>query len=79
MNLNIKKSKRLLDLDNPNHGLLLPILTYCVDKKGTPVLGKPQAGARDRALHRARGVQRHRPRHPALRELHYVTRYDDPE
>lgn len=53
MNLNIKSWKRLLDLNNPNHGLLLPILINCVDKKGRPVLGKPQAGARDRALHRA--------------------------
>ncbi|WP_292576573.1 UPF0149 family protein, partial [Mesorhizobium sp.] len=32
MNLNIKRWKRLLDLKNPNHGLLLPILIYCVDK-----------------------------------------------
>ncbi|RWD39542.1 MAG: hypothetical protein EOS36_33495, partial [Mesorhizobium sp.] len=29
MNLNIKCWKRLLDLKNPNHGLLLPILIYC--------------------------------------------------
>lgn len=28
INLNIKKWKRLLDLNNPNHGLLLPILIY---------------------------------------------------
>ncbi|MGX5845176.1 hypothetical protein ACWGTI_31445, partial [Mesorhizobium sp. ArgA1] len=38
MTLNIKRWKRLLDLKNPNHGLLLPILIYCVDKKGRPVL-----------------------------------------
>ncbi|WP_287261434.1 YecA family protein [Mesorhizobium sp.] len=44
MNLKIKSWKRLLDLDNPNHGLLLPILIYCVDKKGMPVLGKPRPG-----------------------------------
>lgn len=44
MNLNIKSWKRLLDLDNPNHGLLLPILIYCVDKKGRLVLGKPRPG-----------------------------------
>ncbi|WP_292520396.1 UPF0149 family protein [Mesorhizobium sp.] len=44
MNLNIKSWRRLLDLDNPNHGLLLPILIYCVDKKGRPVLGKPRPG-----------------------------------
>ncbi|ESX09205.1 hypothetical protein [Mesorhizobium sp. LSJC264A00] len=44
INLNIKKWKSLLDLDNPNHGLLLPILIYCVDKKGRPVLGKPRPG-----------------------------------
>ena len=32
----------MLDLGNINHGLLLPILIYCVDKKGNPVLGKPR-------------------------------------
>ncbi|CDX30492.1 hypothetical protein MPLDJ20_130051 [Mesorhizobium plurifarium] len=48
INLNIKRWKRLLDLKNPNHGLLLPILIYCVDKKGRPVLGKPSQGPRPR-------------------------------
>ena len=44
MQLNKKDWKPLLDLGNVNHGLLLPILIYCVDKKGNPVLGKPRPG-----------------------------------
>lgn len=48
MNFNIKRWKRLLDLKNPNHGLLLPILIYCVEKKGRPVFGKPKPGPRPR-------------------------------
>ncbi|MER9171607.1 hypothetical protein NKI12_30650 [Mesorhizobium australicum] len=36
----IKGWKRLLDLNNPNHGLLLPIL----EKMGRPVLAKPRPG-----------------------------------
>ncbi|WP_244662062.1 UPF0149 family protein [Mesorhizobium huakuii] len=49
INLNIKKWKRLLDLDNPNHGLLLPILIYCVDKRGGPSSASPGQGQRPRA------------------------------
>lgn len=78
MNLNIKRWKRLLDLDNPNHGLLLPILIYCVEKRGGPSSASP-GRARDRALHRARGYKDIALVITALRELHYVTRYDDPE
>lgn len=44
MNLNIKDWKPLLNRSNIHHGLLLPILIYCVDKKGLPVLGKPRPG-----------------------------------
>lgn len=44
MNLNMKDWKPLLNRANIHHGLLLPILTYCVDTKGLPVLGKPRPG-----------------------------------
>lgn len=44
MNLNMKDWKPLLNRSNIHHGLLLPILIYCVDKKGLPVLGKPRPG-----------------------------------
>ena len=35
----------LLDLDDVNHGLLLPILLYCVDDQGRPLLGSPRKSA----------------------------------
>ena len=38
MHLNMKDWKPLLKLSNVNHGLLLPIMIYCVDKKGRRVL-----------------------------------------
>ncbi|RWA98521.1 MAG: YecA family protein [Mesorhizobium sp.] len=79
MNLNIKKWKRLLDLDNPNHGLLLPILIYCVDKKGRPVLGKPRPGPETAHFIEHEAYKDIALVIPALRELHYVTRYDDPK
>lgn len=44
MNLNLRDWKPLLSRGNLHHGLLLPILAYCVDKKGAPVLGKPRPG-----------------------------------
>ena len=44
MNLNMKDWKPLLNRSNIHHALLLPILIYCVDKKGLPVLGKPRPG-----------------------------------
>lgn len=47
MNLNIKKWK-LLDLDNPNYDLLLPILIYCVDKRAGPSSASPGRGPRPR-------------------------------
>ncbi|EHH14022.1 hypothetical protein MEA186_00761, partial [Mesorhizobium amorphae CCNWGS0123] len=79
INLNNKKWKSLLDLNNPNHGLLLPILIYCVDKKGRPVLGKPKPRAET-----ARFIEHEAYKDialviPVLRELHYFTRYDAPK
>ncbi|WP_292192242.1 hypothetical protein [Mesorhizobium sp.] len=60
---------------------LLPILIYCVDKKGRPVLGKPRPGPET-----AHFIEHEAYKDialviliPALRELHYVTRYDDPK
>jgi uncharacterized protein len=44
MNLNLKQWKPLLNVNNANHGLLLPILIYCLDRKGQPALGKPRSG-----------------------------------
>lgn len=44
MNLNLRDWKPLLSRGNIHHGLLLPILAYCVDRKGVPVLGKPRSG-----------------------------------
>lgn len=44
MNLNLRDWKPLLNRGNVHHGLLLPILSYCLDKKGAPVLGKPRSG-----------------------------------
>ena len=34
----------LLDLNNIDHGLLLPILLYCTDPLGQPMLGPPREG-----------------------------------
>lgn len=79
MNLNIKSWRRLLDLDNPNHGLLLPILIYCVDKKERPVLGKPRPGPETAHFIEHEAYKDIALVIPALRELHYVTRYHDPE
>lgn len=45
MNLNLRDWKPTLNRGDIHHGLLLPILIYCVDKKGQPVLGKPRMGA----------------------------------
>lgn len=44
MNLNLRGWKPLLNRGDIHHGLLLPILAYCLDKKGAPVLGKPRSG-----------------------------------
>ncbi|TIQ26188.1 MAG: UPF0149 family protein [Mesorhizobium sp.] len=73
MSLNIKSWKRLLDLDNPNHGLLLPILIHCVDKKGRPVLGKPRPGPETAHFIEYEAYKDISLVIPALRELHYVT------
>lgn len=42
MNPNLRDWKPLLIRRNIHHGLLLPILAYCVDKRGVSFLGKPR-------------------------------------
>ncbi|ESX98398.1 hypothetical protein X753_31195 [Mesorhizobium sp. LNJC399B00] len=76
INFNIKKWKSLLDLNSPNHGLLLPILIYCVDKKGRPVLGKPRPGPETARFIEHQAYKDIALVIPALREPHYVTHYD---
>jgi uncharacterized protein len=38
----------LLDANNVNHGLLLPILLHCRDDQGHPLLGPPRSGRETR-------------------------------
>lgn len=45
MRLRLKGWERLLDPSYPNHGLVLPILLYCVDALGGPVLEPPGESA----------------------------------
>ncbi|WP_292725031.1 hypothetical protein [Mesorhizobium sp.] len=78
MNLNIKSWRRLLDLDNPNPTACCCRI-YCVDKKGKPVLGKPRPGPETAHFIEHEAYKDIALVIPALRELHYVTRYDDPE
>jgi uncharacterized protein len=40
----------LLDPDHDHHGLLLPILLYCVDDAGRPMLGPPRPGPETEAF-----------------------------
>jgi yecA family protein len=48
--LNRKHWKPILTIDNPLHGLLLPILIYCKDKRDKPVLGPPRPGPQTEAF-----------------------------
>lgn len=45
MRLRFDDWRPLLDLDRINHGLMLPILLYCTDSLGRPMLGPPREGA----------------------------------
>ena len=51
-NLNRRKWKDVLDADNFNHALMLPILLYCKDKRGRPVLGPVPPGPQSERLFR---------------------------
>jgi uncharacterized protein len=44
MRLRLHAWEPLLDLNRVDHGLLLPILLYCVDPSGCPMLGPPREG-----------------------------------
>jgi uncharacterized protein len=44
MRLRMDAWQPLLDLNRVDHGLLLPILLYCVDPSGQPMLGPPREG-----------------------------------
>jgi len=44
MQLRLAEWQPLLDLNRVDHGLLLPILLYCTDPSGAPLLGPPQEG-----------------------------------
>ena len=44
MRLRFDKWQPLLDLNRIDHGLLLPILLYCTDPLGRPMLGPPRKG-----------------------------------
>lgn len=40
----------VMTLDNPLHGLMLPILLYCKDDSGRPLLGPPRPGPEGKAF-----------------------------
>jgi uncharacterized protein len=44
MRLRMDAWRPLLDLNRVDHGLMLPILLYCVDPSGRPMLGSPRDG-----------------------------------
>ena len=44
MRLRMDAWRPLLDLNRIDHGLMLPILLYCVDPCGQPMLGPPREG-----------------------------------
>ena len=78
MNLNIKDWKPLLKMSNINHGLLLPIMIYCIDKKGHRVLetrsGPDTAHFIEHEAYKDIALVV-----PALNELHNTTWNDGPE
>ena len=78
MQLNLDGWQPLLDINNPQHGLLLPILAYCVDDAGRPVLGAPRPGAETEHFFEYEGHKDIAPVVVALRDLHRITRYDSP-
>ena len=44
MRLRMNAWRALLDLNRVDHGLMLPILLYCVDPSVRPMLGPPREG-----------------------------------
>jgi uncharacterized protein len=53
MRLRFEAWRTLRDLDRVEHGLLLPILLYCVDPLGQPMLGPPRDGTETEAFIRS--------------------------
>jgi uncharacterized protein len=53
MQLRFEAWQPLRDLNRIEHGLLLPILLYCVDPLGQPMLGPPRRGAETKAFLRS--------------------------
>jgi len=56
-------------------GLLLPILIYCVDKKGLPVLGKPRPGPETAHFIENEAYLDISAVVPAIKEIHDPIRY----
>jgi len=75
MNLNMKDWKPILNRGNIHHGLLLPILIYCVDKKGLPVLGKPRPGPETAHFIENEAYLDISAVVPAIKEIHDPIRY----
>ena len=53
MRLRFEAWQPLRDLNRIEHGLLLPILLYCVDPLGRPMLGPPREGPKTEAFLRS--------------------------
>ncbi len=53
MRLRFDAWRPLLDLDRIEHGLMLPILLYCIDPAGKPMLGPPREGPETEAFLRS--------------------------
>lgn len=58
------------------YGLLLPILSYCVDDKGEPVLGKPYPGKRHEDFFEFEAHKDIAPMVAVLRDMHRTTYFD---
>ena len=63
MQLRLKAWEPLLDLSSPDHALMLPILLYCVDALGGPMLEPPAEGTEMHEYHTHR-LPQHSDRHP---------------
>ena len=78
MHLNMKDRKPLLKMSNINHGLLLPIIIYCVDKKGHRVL-ETRAGPETVHFIEHEAYKDIALVVPALNKHYKTTRYGNPE
>lgn len=76
--LNQKLWKPLLNPNHNLHGLMLPILIYCIDSKGRPVLGPPRPGPETAAFIEHEAHQDIPAMVNAIREHHHVRWADEP-